>query len=56
MFSQLENIELSLAIVYLSTILFELTDCEEIELRINRDLINGTESAVISQDHMYMLD
>lgn len=56
MFSQLENIELSVAIVCLSTTLFKLTDCEEVELRINGDLINGTESVTITQDHLYMLD
>ena len=55
-FSQLEDIELSIAIICISSTLFELTECEEVELRANGDLINGTESVTITQDHLYMLD
>lgn len=55
-FNKLQDLDLSVAAICISMTLFELTDCNEIELCTLDKLSNGKDSVILTRDLLYLSD
>lgn len=55
-FADLQGLDLTVSLTCISMTLFELTQCDSVEIQTESKLINGKDSVSVSRDMLYLTD